>query len=251
LQETISVNPVVSLLAWGLTNKNNKPTGQIKNLSIMALRIVFAIMGCTSKMFNQIVELAIRVYETLFANPLIYPNPPLTDVQLKALNDAAVEAVAMAEGGGTQARLERDVKIKALYSALVNQLLPYVNGSWRGNALNLGLSGFPLSKEPSPVGAPEAAVIKRIVKGIEPGTVKVILEKRSGTEQQKKAAVTYYVFVSDDEAGTNLRLVHTTSSSHDLIVRGIEFGQLLFYAVSIRHRKIGTQLSAKVKFLMH
>jgi hypothetical protein len=217
----------------------------------MATRIFFAIMGCTFRMYTKIIELALSVYDLLYANPLIYPTPPLTNVQLKVLIDAAVEAVAKAVGGGRLAIIDRNDKVKLLFYALINQLLPYVNGLWRGNQPNLALSGFPLSKEPEPIGAPLVPVIKRVEKGTGPNTVKIVLEKRTGSVSQRKARLIYFVFKCSDAEGTNLQLVYTTSSAHDLIVQNVPRGDDSYYTVSARHGKNGTELATKVRFLMH
>jgi hypothetical protein len=218
----------------------------------MSTKIFFAIMGCTRTMHTQVIELGTSVHTTMYANPTVYLATPMSGTDLKLLLDAAIDAQGAVKTGGIQATIKRDAKVGAMYDALGNKFLPYVNGLWKGNQQNLSLSGFPVSKEPEPIGAPNTPLIKRIEKGVEPGTVKILLEKRTGTASQRKCSLIYSVFMTDDPIDeTKLKLMLVTSNSHELIIHDVPRGVDQYYCVSARHRKIGTQLCSKVRFMLN
>jgi hypothetical protein len=209
-------------------------------------------MGCSQDDYEAINELGTRVYDTLYANPLIYPNPPKTNVQLKTVLDLSIDAQSNVKGGGKQATTRRNNRSKVLHDMLEQEILTYVNGLWRGNKENLELSGFPVSKEPEPHGVPETPVIKRIEKGPVPGSVKIILEPRSGSDIQKKERLMYFVYKGTDPINsTTDEQVLTTSNSKAIIITGVQRAVDYFYTLFAHNGKNGSELATKVRFMLN
>jgi hypothetical protein len=218
----------------------------------MATRIYFAIMGVTQKDHVGINELGQKVLDTIFVHADVYADVPITQAILKSKVDVSVAAQAHVKKGGTAAKIARDTASKDLHDTLENLILPYVNGLWKGNQQNLVLSGFSVSKDPAPVDPPAIPVIKKIVDGTEPGTVKIILEKSTGPLNKKKQSLMYFVYQTKNPLDeTTLQLVLTTSNSHQLIVQNVQKDVPVYYCVSARYRKMGSELSGKVKHTLN
>jgi hypothetical protein len=224
---------------------------KIKKQESMARKRFCAIMGCSKRDYQDINELGVRVCEIMYANPEIYSHPPLTDLQLRAKVDLCLDAQANVEGGSIKDTVNRNVKLADLHETLKYDFLIYVNGLWMGNEKNLVLSGFPLCKEPTPHGVPETPVIKRIVNGAEPGTVKIMLEKRTGPQNERRDSLLYTVYMSKDltDDSTLIRVL-TTSNSRALIVRDVPKESVIYYCVSAHRGSVESKLSAKVKYML-
>ena len=146
----------------------------------------------------------------------------------------------------------RNNRLKDLHVMLNQELLTYVNGLWKGNKENLEKSGFPVSKKPEPHGTPETPVIKKIVKGPDSGSVKIILEPRSGSETQKKEKLIYFVYKGTDPVDhTADELMLTTSNSRALTIQGVQRGVDFFYTLYAHNGKNGSELAGKVKYMLN
>jgi hypothetical protein len=218
----------------------------------MSTRKVVAVMNCTKKQFIKVIKLAFKVLEMMFAHAAEYPNPPETQAILQKKADDAATAHSLVKKGGQVEKINRDKLISELFDTLELKFLHYVNGLYTDKPDKLVLSGFELSKEPTPVGMQPAPVIKRIERGPLPASIKIVLEKMSGPLNEKNYRFMYFVYMSsDDKDDTNLQLVLTTSNSRELIVTNVTRGVDMYYCVRVYHGKHGSELSGKVKYMLN
>ena len=186
--------------------------------------------------------------EGLYQFPLIFPTPkiPIDDFEpaVVLLNDLNATAK-----GNTNLLRQRDQQSITVHGMLKENLL-YVKPICIGNYELIGKSGFDPSFLPVAHGVAPQAVIKRIVKGPGMNTVKVMLEKASGEEKNKKESRIYTVYVFDVQTGALLRVGCSSTDSRKLLVPNVTIMTPFDYAVSIKNAAGENELSAKMEFTL-
>ena len=215
----------------------------------MATKISVAVMHCTKKEPERVIDRGLSVSETMYVNPTEYATPPETKVNLDSKITAAANAQALVKDGGKFEKANRDTLVAELFALLENTLLPYVNGLYKGDRSKLMLSGFPVSDDPAPHSVPAAPVIKSIEKGPEPHSAKIILAKTTSPLSTKRERLTYFVWMGLGEEEAELKNVLTVTNRHKLIITGLTRGKEYVFTVSCRNAAGGGELATKVRYI--
>ena len=217
----------------------------------MGTRVAKAKIGCTVKQSEKVNEVGINVLALMYENTAEYATPPRTKPVFTVIVDEAVGAQAGAKNRGKLEIATRDSKVGTLYSVLEDEYVPYVNGLYKGDRVNLLLSGLPVSSDSSPIGLPVIPKIDRIEDGNDPHTAKIYLTRSKGAAKKKKGNITYNVYLSSDPAmaASSFKLVLTVTNMNKLVVVGLTRASEVALAVSCRNSAGSTDMSAPVKFL--
>ena len=217
----------------------------------MGARIAKAIIGCTVKQPDKVVETGINVLSQMYENPAEYTTPPRTKIIFSGIVDDAAASQAASKNRGKLEIATRDTDVGTLFTVLEDEYVPYVNGLYKGNRVKLLLSGLPVTTDSSPVGLPDAPVIDHINDGPDPHSAKIFLKRSKGGAKKKKGNLTYNVYQSSDPAmaASSFKLVLTVTSMNKLVVGGLTRAVEVAFAVSCRNSAGSTDMSAPVKFL--
>jgi hypothetical protein len=216
----------------------------------MVQRILRAVMRCTVRMIKRLLERGNGVL-IMYDNPVEYPMPPVVKADLEDRLGKLANAQGQVREGGTHMKAIRDALAAEVFDMLQKNL-HYTNILHEGDEVNLTLSGFPLSKNYERHGIPEQRVIKKIIKGDEPSSAKIILAKTTGPQNEKKERLNYYLWMS--EAGVNedqMRIILITQNQFKLIALNLVYRKEYIFAVSCSNAAGGAELSTKVKYLAH
>jgi len=215
----------------------------------MATKIVTAVMHCTADQPRKIVERGIKVRDGLFANIILYPAPPITPVNFNILLDTAITAEAEVKGGGKTATTNRNTATNALF-VMLEALILYVNGLYRGDKDKLSKSGFDTSNDPAPHGIPDAPVIKRIQSGNTPHSAKIFLAKTTSSLNTLKESVTYTVQIAEDASKEeNFKTVLQTKNQRLLLIPNLTRGKEEFIRIAKSNSKGQSDWSETVPFM--
>lgn len=192
----------------------------------MTEKIAVAIMGCSQKENQKIINLGSKVKINFYGNVAIYPAPPVTEEAFSAQLLLASDAQSLVSKGSVIDTADRDTQVGKLWVMLYDNILFYVNNLFRGNRQNLLLAGYDVSYEMIPHPIPAAPLIDRIVNGNVIHSAKIYLTKASGLVNGKSERLTYCVWVQ--KIGV-LNAVYenlvTTTSRFKLVVPGLTRGQ--------------------------
>ena len=216
----------------------------------MVKRILRAVMRCVKKQFAKLLERGNGVL-IMYDNPTVYPAPPVAKADLEdRLLKLAVILGQVKEGG---------IHMKALRNSMATEVfdmleknLHYANILYKGDEVNLTLSGFPLSKDSERQDIPEQRAIRKVEKGAVPDSAKIYLAKTSSPLNEKRYKFIYYLWMS--EAGENeeqMKIILTTTSQFKLVVQNLVYGREYIFAVSCSNSTGGCDLSGKVRYLAH
>jgi len=217
----------------------------------MGAKIAKAKIGCTVKQPEQVLEVGINVLTQMYSNTSQYQNTPRTKPIFSGIVNDAGSAIAAAKNRGKLEIATRDNKVGILFSVLEDEYVPYANGLYKGDRVNLLLSGLPVTTDSSPVGLPDTPVIDHINDGPDPHSAKIFLKRSKGGAKKKKGNLTYNVYQSSDPAmaASSFKLVLTVTSMNKLVVGGLTRAVEVAFAVSCRNSAGSTDMSAPVKFL--
>ena len=186
----------------------------------------------------------------LYVETILYPTPIIAEVDFKALVTAAGEALTEAIKGDDADKALREETGEKLYTAMGQKLIPYINGLWSGNKVNLEKSGAKVSADPSPVPPPDTPTIKKIVPGPEPASVKVCLIRGINSTLKKRSRTLYRVFMFEKEDDAKGVEVGSSYNSNKLYGYDIPLSVYRYYGVSAQNSGGTSPLSSKTKFYL-
>jgi hypothetical protein len=219
----------------------------------MSTRIALVCIGCKSNDVNGNIDLAQNVHDNgMYSTEgaVLYPNPGTSKINFKKQLDldAAAEALVKA-GGSTHDTDDRDTQndlLHGMHASNVN----YANQLFRGNKVNLGLSGYPFVSDPTPHGVPEPPVCRKVTNGKLPGTVKFYLAKTTSPLLKKKDTYMYYLYVTDVPNDTsNLKCILHTRDSRKIIATNVERGKDLFYYITCENSAGESESTSSIKYM--
>ena len=216
----------------------------------MSTRIVEAVMHCTQKEPDLVIDLGIRIRDGLYspAGLALYATPPIDEATFAAQLDAADTAQGNAKTSGKGSTTTRNAAIFTLYTS-IDKLRLYVNGLYKGDKEKLEVSGFDTSKDPAPHPIPDEPVIKSIKDGPVAHSAKILLAKTTSTLNKQKDSVTYIVQM----AGTNVEASYVTvlevKDSRHLLIPGLTRGVEQFFRVAKSNAAGKSPFSTPVSFI--
>jgi hypothetical protein len=152
--------------------------------------------------------------------------------------------------GNTQKKDERDEFSFTVYKRIRNNYL-YIKPICIGSIDKINQSGFPPNNAAAPHTLAPKAVIKEIVKGPDPHTVKVKLMRTKGGTKGKKEARTYIVQVRDTNDTETFKIGAMTTNSTKLIVKDVTFSKVQWYSVVILNTAGSNEGSSSLKFTLY
>jgi len=211
-------------------------------------QIIKAVAHLKRTQYALINELGDRIIlKGIYFNVLIYGTPTVSLADFTAQLKSAVDAVALGEKGIDLAN--RDLQSELLFK-MIKKLLNYVNGLYEGDEVNLLKSGFDVNFPSAPHGVAPEPVIKSIVKGTDPHTIKVNLAKFTGPSNVKVEKRTYFVRIYSDESTESFKPGCSSTNSRKLILTNVPFLNALFYTVIIQNTAGFSVESARRKFTL-
>jgi hypothetical protein len=210
-----------------------------------------AIMDCQPDEIQKVLNLGDAEMDNAYGTYASdYPDMPIDKAAFTLILADAHNAFAAAINKGDLELNALKVAIKLLYDKMNNKNLPYINQMYKGNYDMLKKSGHPLSKIPSAHGIPSTPSIKRIEKWTEPNCAKYILNKRTGTEEQKTEHLTYFAYKSLSIDGSNPILVCVTSDKNKLIARNFTLKEDVWFWLTTSNPAGMSETSGRVKFTL-
>jgi hypothetical protein len=212
------------------------------------IEIIMAVLHMRKTDYDGIVNLAKRILlEGLYIDLTLYATPIVAKTEFEAQLQLTSDAVALAEKGGDKA--QRTKQIKALYKML-RKLVNYVNGLYEGDEVSLKKSGFDINMVPSKHGFIDQLVIKRIVKGNLPHTVKISIEPMTGDEKNKTGSKNFIVRIYADMTTEECLTIAAGSDSRNIIIENIPFLVAKYYSISVKNSAGENMSSARIKFIL-
>jgi hypothetical protein len=215
----------------------------------MTLKVALAVMHCLKTQPQKVIDLAIKLLAYLYVNILEYATPPISKVNFEKQKNAASDAQGKVKDGSVTDTSKRDDEVETLHDMMKLQILPYVNGLYRGDRSNLLLSGYDVADESMPHPVPDAPIIKSIVRGKLPHSAKINLEKTKNPLGKKREKLTYFVLRADaDGPDENFKLVLTTTSMFKLVVTHLTPDKLNVFKVYVSNATGSSENCGSVKF---
>lgn len=205
-------------------------------------------MNCTVDEPKKVINRGVEVDSKLYENDTDFSNPPVTKVNYKDKLSKAQVAQANTAGGGLEETTIRDDKVKILFDALMDELLPCVNGLYKGNKEKLLLSGFGVSLQPIKHDVPKTPVIDSIKQGKQTGSCKINLTKTTNPLQLRKEKLTYFIWLIDPEDVDKKTFLKSCTSRFKLELSDLERGKELLIAVSVQNAAGMSSLSNIVSY---
>jgi hypothetical protein len=220
----------------------------ILKLIIMSEKVYTATMNCTVDEPKKVISRGVEVAAKLYENTVDFSSPPETKVDFeKKLSDAQT-AQANTEGGGLEETVLRDKFIAILFNVLMDILLPWVNGKYKGNQEKLLLSGFGVSLQPVKHDVPKTPVIDSIKQGKLTGSCKINLTKSTNPLQLRKEKLTYFIWLIDPEDVDKKTFLKSATNRYKLELFDLERGKELLIAVSVQNAAGMSSLSNIVSY---
>jgi hypothetical protein len=216
----------------------------------MATKIVTAILSLSVNDFDGIYKQGNRFLDQLYSETTLYPTPPVIQADFKAQVDAVGVAITDAAGRGKTEMDNRKDSCKALHKVMGKKLIPYINLCWAGNLINLDKSGAKTSAEPTPVPAPDQPNISTIVRGPDPGSVKIKLVRGVNSSLKKRSKTEYRIFMFEKEEDTKGTEIGSSSNSYKLIGYDVPENAARYFGVISKNTGGFSPLSSKVKFYL-
>ena len=188
------------------------------------------------------------ITQGIYHNTTTFPNPEVEEEDFEPELTKLGNLITEAEGNSNKI-LERDAQ-SAVVHALMAKNLPYVNKIADHNITIINLSGYDSNVIPSSHPVAEKAVIKNIIKGTQPHTVKIMIEKIGGEEIHKKERRTYIVYVFADMTTEVSEIGCTVTDSRKMIVENVPYLTAKYYAVVIMNAAGKNEMSARRKFTL-
>ena len=206
------------------------------------------VLHCDGRYPNKVISLSNKLMGGVYYNTGIFEHPTV-------VKSVFLQAKLKLEKLNTEAKRNNDLMGErntqcALVFEYIKQLLSYVKPICGNDIKKINKTGFDANyiRKAHPIFS--KAVIKKVVKGIDPHTVKVMLAMLEGSEKHKKGGHTYIVCVFDSMETEEFRVGCIESDSRALIVDEVPFLIAQYYAVGIQNAAGKNELSAKVKFTL-
>lgn len=130
---------------------------------------------------NDLPEIAQMIHGKMNGNP-DFPSPPVSMVQLQTAITEYTAALVKAKDGSKQDTAIKNAKRKTM-EEMLSKNGNYINFTAAGNLVKLEGSGYPLTKQPEPIGILAQPEFFKVSEGIDPGSVTIeigIVEKSRG-----------------------------------------------------------------------
>jgi hypothetical protein len=203
----------------------------------MAQRMALAVLHCTKKQPEKVINLGNRLLDGLYVKILLFPDPPIAKADFKILLKAASESQTEADGGGIKDTGQRDQDVLALFE-VIKELRDYVNRLYKGNKVNILDSGFDANTEPSPHSLPDVPIIKEIRIGPLPHSVKIILSKKRNSQILRHESLDYIVQMAIDPGmDENFDTVLITRNQYHLIIDKLTRGKEIFIRIATKNSR--------------
>jgi hypothetical protein len=186
----------------------------------------------------------------LYTELVLYPTPVIPKDEFTLLVDNMRTAKTEAEGGSDVQKSTLLACSSNLFDAMSDKLIPYINSLWKGNRVNIEKSGAKVSAEPSMVPPPDQPVISRIVRGPQPGSIKVYLVRGVKSSQKKRSKKEYHIYMFVNENDTVGIEVGTSWDSRYLFGYGVPESVYRYFAVRAENSNGSSLLSSKVRFFL-
>jgi hypothetical protein len=167
----------------------------------MGSKIAVAVLHCSLGLWTLIIKQGVRLRDNLYVNTTLYATPkvPKDEYELQ-LNAAISSQAAAAKGGVEDTALYHEDTTKLF--VMLDTLLNYVNGLYKGDKVKLLASGFDVVDEAVPQDIPSVPVVSRMEAGNQPHSVRFIIKRTPATPGKKRRGVTYIIEMTttpDDE----------------------------------------------------
>jgi len=202
------------------------------------------------KNYDGVNKRAKKIIEGLYGDDVKYHNPPIALVDFTLLYNTSVSSTALAKNGGVNATTKRNNDNGALYDAMENKLVPYIDGLFTNDKDSIETAGMVAVDEFEKQGIPDDGVIKSITKGNSAHSVKVNLEPLTGSKKLKRSIKFYTVLVYDD-ALTETPVSSTQfTNSRKMFIAGIAFVKPMWYSITITNSAGTSKISPRSKFTL-
>jgi len=215
-------------------------------------KVVIAVLHCTKKQPQDVINRCVNIRDNgMYVNTTEYPAIPiaLSTYNAQIGKCESLQGLVKAKGGKT-ATINRNAAIKVLFGMLSGKNLNYANDLYKDMPEELAKSGYPLSNQPMPKMVPDAPVMDRVEKGAVQNSCKIYLKNVTGGAQ-KSGPGTYYVYVSDDDDGTNIKEVLKETSKHKLLLLNLPMNKKMYIGVSKGNTAGESEISPKLKFMLY
>jgi hypothetical protein len=203
----------------------------------MAQRMAMAVLHCTKKQHEKVINLGNRLIDGLYVKILLFPDPLIPKADFKILLKAASESQTEADGGGIKDTGQRDEDVLTLFEA-IKELRDYVNRLYKGNKVNILASGFDANIEPTPHSLPDVPIIKEIRIGPLPHSVKIILTKKRNSQILRQESLDYIVQMAiDPSMEENFDTVLITRNQYHLIIDKLTRGKEIFIRIAAKNSR--------------
>lgn len=207
-----------------------------------------AVLHCSAKQTNKLINLGNKVVAGLTANAAIYPAPNPTVAVLSAEMTKLVSMQAGAKNGGKEATAKRDAEALKIFGMLSTELL-YVNMIAQGDRDKILLSGFEINEQPSPNDVPDKISIKSIEVGPVDHSVKITLGTLSNPLQISKQRLHFIVEMSTEPSFENWVDVLHSGNSRKLIITNLVRKTEYHFRISAENAKGKGPASDPVSFV--
>jgi len=196
-----------------------------------------AVMHCTPKQVNKLINLGSKVVAGLTANVATYATPNPTVASINTEMTKLVTLQGNVKNGGKDATAKRDLQALKMFTLLSNELL-YVNVVAQGDRDKILLSGFDINQQPSPNEVPDKLSIKSVELGPFDHSIKINLAKFTSPVQITRTAFTFIVeMCTDTSKEENWKDVLHSSNSKKLIITDLVRKTEYFFRVSAENSK--------------
>jgi hypothetical protein len=210
--------------------------------------IIVAVLYLRKTDFAGITKLGTRILNKgIYVETTLYATPVVSKTEFEKQLQAAIDAVALADKGGSKADRKKQID---LFFKMLRKLVNYVNGLYEDMPVELEKSGFDTNAIPTPHALPDQPIIKKIIKGNEPGTIIIKLAPFTGLDKNKRERRTFIVLVFADAVTQEFDTVFTGTNSRKIVVENVPLMTTLYYTVIIRNAAGPSELASKIKYTL-
>ncbi|MEI8202262.1 MAG: hypothetical protein WCH34_04570 [Bacteroidota bacterium] len=206
------------------------------------------VLHCDGKNPDEVYILGVRMVNGVYFYDSIFTTPIVTQVVFDPALTKLKNLIAEAKGNQDKLK-ERDTQSGIVFG-YIKQLLIYVKPICGNDIEKINQSGFDSNIIPSAHPVADQAVIRRIERGTEAHSVRVLLEQLTGLKKNKKESRLYIVEVFDTIDGETPTGGCTEKNSRKLVVKNIPHLTPKYYSVIIQNSAGKNLPSARVRFIL-